>query len=132
MAGLGALSTLAGGGCGADDSELTTEEMLEKLAGRHLSAVEVAEQLELADLLCGFDNQVLVAVWDELNPRQLEFQDFVFGHHCPERLSLYQEARPTTGTAPASPTTTTTGTTTTAAEPARPEPTNPTGPGQPR
>jgi hypothetical protein len=97
-------------GCGSGSSELTTEELLEKLAGRTLSTAEVAEQLEKADLLCGFDRQVLIEIWDRLDARQLEFQDYVFGQRCPDRLSIYEEARPTTGTAPVTSSTTTTST----------------------
>ena len=102
----GAMAVLAG--CGGGSSELTTEEQLEKLAGRPLTSAEVVEQLELADFLCGFDNRVLVEIWMQLDARQLEFQDYVFGQHCPERLSVYDETRPDTGTIPVSATTTTT------------------------
>lgn len=85
-------------GCGGGDEDLTTAEQLEKLAGRRLTEAEVDEQLALADLLCGFDDRVLARIWDQLDARQLEFQDYVFGQHCPDRRELYTEARPTMGT----------------------------------
>lgn len=94
-------------GCGSGDSELTTEQLMAKLAGHPLTSAEVAERIELADLLCGFDAQVLVEVWDRLDPQQLEFQDYVFGQHCQEQLSIYREARPNIGTAPVGTTSTT-------------------------
>ena len=108
MAGMAAGAMVVLAGCGGGSSELTTEEQLEKLAGRPLTSAEVVERLELADFLCGFDNRVLVEIWMQLDARQLEFQDFVFGQHCPERLSVYDETRPDTGTIPVSATTTTT------------------------
>lgn len=94
--------------CGTAGSELTTEQLLGKLAGHSLTQSEINEQLEVADLLCGFDGRVLVQIWDRLNARQLEFQDYVFGQHCPDRLSIYESARPSTGTAPATTATTST------------------------
>ncbi|MEL7208779.1 MAG: hypothetical protein AAGK32_11220 [Actinomycetota bacterium] len=87
--------------CGGDSSDLTTHEMLEKLEGRPMTEAEVAERVALADLLCGFENRVLVQVWDRLDFEELEFQDWVFGHHCPDRLTLYTQARPNVGSAPA-------------------------------
>lgn len=93
-------------GCGPSTPELTTEEMLEKLEGRPLTQAEIDEKLALADLLCGFENRVLTRMWDDLSPEELEFQDWVFGEHCPDRLTAYSAARPNTGTAPLSPTTT--------------------------
>jgi hypothetical protein len=95
-----AATTSALAGCADGGSELTTEDLLEKLAGHHLTTAEMAEQLELADLLCGFDDRVLVEIWIRLDARQLEFQDYVFGQRCPDRLSAYEETRPDTGTAP--------------------------------
>ena len=90
------LVVLAGGCAGAGD-ELTVEEQLEKLAGQPLTSTEVAEQLALADTMCGFDDRVLTEIWDQLDARQLEFQDWVFGQHCPDRLPDYEAARPGTG-----------------------------------
>lgn len=100
------VAALAVTSCGASTPELTTEEMLEKLEGRPLTPAEVDEKLALADLLCGFENRVLTRMWDDLSPEELEFQDWVFGQHCPDRLTAYSAARPNTGTAPPSSTTT--------------------------
>ena len=46
----------------------------------------------MANFLCGLDGAVLEAIWDELDPRQLEFQDVVFRVECPERLAEYGRA----------------------------------------
>jgi hypothetical protein len=86
--------------CGSDEPDLTVEQHLSKLAGRELTRTEVNEQLELADLLCGFNRRLLERIWLQLDARQLEFQDFVFGEHCPERISSYTEFRPVAGTVP--------------------------------
>ena len=50
--------------------------------------------------MCSFDTKVLTEIWPRLDARQLEFQDFVFGQHCPDRLSVYEAARLTTGEVP--------------------------------
>lgn len=77
---------------GADDGETeSTQDLLEELEGRPLSPAEVAERTEVFDLLCGLDDDVLVAVWSELSPADFEFQDIVFTSACPERLPLYAE-----------------------------------------
>ncbi len=98
--------TLTAVSCGGSAPELTTAEMLEKLEGRPLTQAEVDERLALADLLCGFENRVLTRMWDDLGSEELEFQDWVFGQHCPDRLTAYSAARPSTGTAPPTSTTT--------------------------
>jgi hypothetical protein len=89
-------------GCGAvtEPEELTRAELLSKIEGRHLTQAEVDRQLRLADLLCGFDRRVLQRIWSELDAKQLEFQDFVFGQHCPERSPVYTAARPDLGHVP--------------------------------
>lgn len=84
-------------GCGGGDEELTTEEQLEKLAGRTLTSSEVEDRLALADMICAFDGRMLTEIWTQLDARQLEFQDWVFGQHCPARLPDYEAARPETG-----------------------------------
>jgi hypothetical protein len=83
--------------CGAAEDELTTEQQLEKLVGHTLTSTEVDEQLALADTMCAFDDDVLGQIWYQLDARQLEFQDWVFGQHCPDRLPDYEAARPDTG-----------------------------------
>ena len=102
--------------CGGAGPDLTTEEQLEKLAGRDLTMIEIEDQLERADLLCGFDTRILVEIWASLDARQLEFQDYVFGAHCPDRMSDYLAARPDMGTVPV----TTAPSTTTTTRPSKP------------
>ena len=87
-------------GCGGADDDLTLEEQLSKLAGHPLSVSEIDETLALADTMCGFDTKVLTEIWSRLDARQLEFQDYVFGQHCPDRLTVYETARLTTGAVP--------------------------------
>ena len=87
-------------GCGGGDDELTVSEQLEKAVGRPLTSTEVAEQIAIADELCRFDRVLLVEIWARLDSSQLEFQDFVFGQHCPRRLDEYTELRPSMGTVP--------------------------------
>lgn len=107
-------------GCGRGGDELTIEEQLEKLAGRDLTTAEVEEQLAMADLMCGFDGRVLTEIWDKLDARQLEFQDFVFGQRCPDRLSTLSDARDDMGTVPPDALTTTSRPTTTRRTTTRP------------
>lgn len=77
---------------GADDGDTeSTQDLLEELEGRELSPAEVAERTEVFDLLCGLDDDVLIAVWSELPATDFEFQDIVFTSACPERLPLYAE-----------------------------------------
>ena len=90
-------ASLLAAGCGVGEEELTTEEQLEKLRGRTLTSSEVEDQLALADTMCAFDGRMLSAIWEQLDARQLEFQDWVFGQHCPARLPDYEAARPDTG-----------------------------------
>lgn len=76
--------------CGDDEPpELTIEERLATVEGRTLTAVEVEEQLALGATLCRMDETILDAVWFKLSDDQLEFQDVVFGHLCPERSVFY-------------------------------------------
>lgn len=92
------VATVALSGCGGGGDDLTIEQQMSKLSGRSLSTAEVEEQLALADLMCGFDSRVLTEIWIRLDARELEFQDYVFGQHCPDRLSVYADVRPNTGT----------------------------------
>ncbi len=85
---------LLGAGCSGQDDEPTTAELLNELEGRALTPEELAQRNEIAQVLCRLDDQVLTTVWDDLSPRQLEFQDIVFSRECPSRLDLY---RATTG-----------------------------------
>ncbi len=81
---------LLAGACGGDEEpELTLEDRLEVIEGRPLTAVEVADRLSTASALCEMDEPILDAVWRRLSEDQLEFQDFVFAHICPDRSIFY-------------------------------------------
>lgn len=54
-----------------------------------MSPTEVARQVEIADTLCAMSDEVLAAIWDQLDDDQLTYQDFVFGSHCPDRSIAY-------------------------------------------
>ncbi len=86
---LGAMLVLVGCADSGEDETSSTEELLEQLEGRDLTPAEVAEREEVAILLCGLDDPVLIEIWTQLNPAELAFQDIVFGRTCPERLDLY-------------------------------------------
>ena len=120
--------------CGEETQELTVHQQLEKVAGRSLTPAEVDDQLQLAELLCGTDGRVLEEVWVRLDTQQLEFQDWVFGQHCPDRIAAYERMRGELGTtsntttpttAPETTTSTvTTGSTTTTVAPVSPSAVN--------
>ena len=78
--------------CSRDEDEPTFGELVSDLEGEELSQGEVARRRELAEFLCGLDAAVLEALWARLDPRQLEFQDVVFGVECPGRLQEYAVA----------------------------------------
>ncbi len=92
-------AVLVVGGFGTGQEDLTPEQMVAKVAGPELSQAEIEERLALADLLCGLEARVLNALWTRLDAQELEFQDWVFGHRCPDRLSTYAPVRPETGNA---------------------------------
>jgi len=81
--------SLLAAGCGQDAPELTIEERLANVEGRVLTEAEVADKLATAGILCQLDGQVLDAIWRQLNERQLNYQDVVFGHICPDRSVFY-------------------------------------------
>ncbi len=89
---LGISLVLGAAACTRADPEPTNAELLAELEGRTLTPAEVAQREEIADLLCGLDDEILVRLWAQLEPSQLEFQDFVFVRQCPERNQLYAEA----------------------------------------
>ncbi len=96
--------------CSEEPVEQTVAEMLAEIEGRELTPAEVAERQEVADFLCGVDEQVLELMWKDMTRSQLEFQDFVFGQTCRERGDAYAQATgrftsgdtstPTTSTSP--------------------------------
>ncbi len=85
-------AAIGAGACSGGDDEPTTAEILATLEGRALTPAEVAAREEVAALLCGLDDEVLMRIWDRLDNEQLEFQDFVFGRQCQGRNSLYGQA----------------------------------------
>lgn len=78
--------------CAEEPVEQTVAEMLAEIEGRELTPAEVAERQEIADFLCGVDDQVLRLMWEDMTRSQLEFQDFVFGQACRERSDVYAQA----------------------------------------
>lgn len=80
------------GACTSDSAEPTTADVLAELEGRSLTPAEVAAREQVAQLLCGLDDEILTTVWAQLKSTQLEFQDFVFSRQCPERNELYARA----------------------------------------
>ncbi len=75
--------------CGDDSPEITVEQRLESIAGEDLTPAEVERRLEVASTLCATDAGVLELIWSSMSARQLRFQDFVFGTHCPQRSVEY-------------------------------------------
>ena len=70
--------------CSDDTPRVSIEDHLELIAGRQLTPAEVERQLEVATTMCDMDLTLLTEIWAGLSERQLAFQDFVFGTHCPE------------------------------------------------
>lgn len=85
--GLAIISVL--GACGDDQPQVSIEDHLEVVAGRQLSPAEVERQLDVATTMCGMDLALLTEIWAELPERQMAFQDFVFGIHCPDHIVDY-------------------------------------------
>jgi hypothetical protein len=75
--------------CGDAEPELTMAERLAAVEGRELSAAELADRLAVGETLCGMGDEVLDEIWRQLNERQLNYQDVVFGHICPDRSVFY-------------------------------------------
>ncbi len=75
--------------CSEDSPEITIEQRLESIAGEDLTPAEIERQLEVASTLCATDPDVLKHLWTPMSARQLRFQDFVFGTHCPQRSVEY-------------------------------------------
>ncbi len=83
-------ATMAFAACGSDEEPpLTFEDELAELEGRTLTPVEVAERVETGEALCQMDDQLLDEIWQLLDDDQLDFQDIVIEHLCPERSVLY-------------------------------------------
>ena len=78
--------------CSRGDDEPSFGELVSDIEGQELSQGELARRREVAEFLCGLDGPLLTAVWRDLSPRQLEFQDVVFRVECPHRLEEYAVA----------------------------------------
>ncbi len=84
---------LALSACGDDKVEPETiKERLEKIEGRELTSTEVTKQLDKAEFICQLNNDVLVAMWETMDEKQLAFQDFVFEVQCKDKAALYTES----------------------------------------
>lgn len=85
-------SAIALSACGNGSKEPSAAELLQEIEGRPLTAAELAEREQIAAMMCSFDDDLLLTIWDQLSTRQLAFQDFVFGRSCPNKTPLYREA----------------------------------------
>ena len=75
--------------CSDDEPEATRAELLAEIEGRSLSEAEIEEREAVARALCQMDDDVLRAVWADMDSEQLAFQDFVFTQECGDRNPLY-------------------------------------------
>lgn len=78
--------------CSEDEPELTRADLLAEIEGRSLSEAEIEERNSVARALCQMDDDVLRAVWAEMDNEQLAFQDFVFTQECGDRNPLYADS----------------------------------------
>lgn len=78
--------------CSDDDPEVTRAELLTQIEGRSLSEAEIEERESVARALCEMDDDVLRAIWAEMDNEQLAFQDFVFTQECGDRNPLYADS----------------------------------------
>ncbi len=78
--------------CSDDEPEVTRADLLAEIEGRSLSEAEIEERESVARALCQMDDDVLRAVWAEMDNDQLAFQDFVFTQECGDRNPLYADS----------------------------------------
>jgi len=83
---------LSAAGCSDDEPEVTRADLLAEIEGRSLSEAEIEERESVARALCQMDDEVLRAVWAEMDNDQLAFQDFVFTQECGDRNPLYADS----------------------------------------
>lgn len=86
---LSILLALGAGACSDDEPDISRAELLAQIEGRSLSEAEVEEREAVARALCQMEDDLLRAVWANMNSEQLEFQDFVFTQECGDRNALY-------------------------------------------
>lgn len=70
----------------------TRAELLAEIEGRSLSQAEIEERETIARALCRMDDDVLRAMWADMDNEQLAFQDFVFSQECGDRNPLYADS----------------------------------------
>lgn len=87
----GAISFIATA-CSDGEPEVTRADLLTEIEGRSLSEAEIEERESVARALCQMDDDVLRAVWAEMDNDQLAFQDFVFTQECGDRNPLYADS----------------------------------------
>ncbi len=87
-----AAALLSTAGCSDDDPEVTRAELLAEIEGRSLSEAEIEERESVARALCQMDDDVLRAMWADMDNEQLAFQDFVFTQECGDRNPLYADS----------------------------------------
>lgn len=90
--GVAATMALLSTACSDDEPEITRAELLTEIEGRSLSEAEIEERESVARALCEMDDDVLRAVWAEMDNEQLAFQDFVFTQECGDRNPLYADS----------------------------------------
>jgi len=84
--------TISTTACSDDVPEVTRADLLAEIEGRSLSEAEIEERESVARALCQMDDDVLRAVWAEMDNEQLAFQDFVFTQECGDRNPLYADS----------------------------------------
>lgn len=84
--------SISAAACSEDEPELTRADLLAEIEGRSLSEAEIEERNSVARALCQMDDDVLRAVWAEMDNEQLAFQDFVFTQECGDRNPLYADS----------------------------------------
>ena len=91
-AAVGIVGVLGLAGCSESEPEVTRADLLAEIEGRSLSEAEIEERESVARALCQMDDDVLRAVWAEMDNEQLAFQDFVFTQECGDRNPLYADS----------------------------------------
>ena len=61
------LGVLGVSACSDDEPEVTRAELLAEIEGRSLSEAEIEERESVARALCAMDDEVLRAIWSEMD-----------------------------------------------------------------
>ena len=79
-------------GCGSATSEpQTIAQLLEEIEGEELSATQVSDLVEKAQIICKLSPNIQTEIWKNLDSSQFQFQDFVFDNQCPENKEFYTQ-----------------------------------------